>query len=102
MFALCAAVPLLFYVGWGQNLVFYVNGALREAHQTAKLAASGFGPSFAGPWFARILGAEIAFASNPLSPGLPCWKRQFLLLGVRHSAERWVVVLRVVVLDMFS
>jgi hypothetical protein len=64
--------------------------------------ASGFGPSNGGPCFAFILGAEIAFASNPLSPSLPCWKRQFLLLGLPHSAERWIFVRRVVVLDMFS
>jgi hypothetical protein len=37
------------------------------------------------------------------SPSLPCWKRQFLLLGVRHSAaERWIFVPRIVVLDMLA
>jgi hypothetical protein len=48
---------------------------------------------------AYILEAEIVFASNPLSPSLPCWKRQFLLLGVPHSAERWIFVPQIVVLD---
>jgi hypothetical protein len=27
MFVCAFYVPLLFYVGWGQNLVFYVGGA---------------------------------------------------------------------------